>query len=68
MARADVKAALAALQGSAGFRVYVHTLESEMADVMTRILMPEHREIRDDLCAEARVYRDLLQVINNNTR
>lgn len=68
MARADLKAALAALQGSAGFRQYVHTLESEMADVMTRILMTENREIRDELCAEARVYRDILQGINNNTR
>lgn len=68
MARCDVKAALAALQGSVGFRLYVNTLESEMADVMTRILIPENREIRDELCAEARVYRDILQCIIHNTR
>jgi hypothetical protein len=67
MSRADVKAALHALQGSAGFRQYVNTLESELADVMTRIILPESREIRDELCAEARVYRELLQGITNNT-
>lgn len=68
MPRADVKAALAALQGSPGFREYVNTLESEKADVMTRLLLMENREIRDELCAEARVYRDILATINNNTR
>lgn len=67
MSRADVKAALTALQGSVGFRQYVNTLESELADVMTRIILPENRESRDELCAEARVYRTLLQGINNNT-
>lgn len=68
MARADVKAALAALQGNQGFREYVNTLESELADVMVRILIPENREIRDELCAEARVYRDILANITSNTR
>lgn len=66
MSRTNVKAALNALQHSAGFRPYVNTLESELADVMTRIIMPENRESRDELCAEARVYRDILQGINNN--
>lgn len=67
MSRADVKAALQALQGSAGFRPYVNTLESELDDVMTRIILPENSGIRDELCAEARVYRALLQGIQNNT-
>lgn len=67
MSRADVKAALNALQGSVGFRQYVNTLESELADIMTRIILPESRGIRDELCAEARVYRELLQGITNNT-
>lgn len=67
MSRADVKAALNALQGSAGFRQYVNTLESELADVMTRIILPENQEHRDELCAEARVYTALLKGITNNT-
>jgi hypothetical protein len=67
MSRADVKAALHALQGSVGFRSYVNTLESELDDVMVKIILPAHREIRDELCAEARVYRELLQGIHNNT-
>ena len=67
MSRAEVKAALHALQGNVGFRQYVNTLESELADVMTRIIMPGNREIRDELCAEARVYETLLQGIHNNT-
>lgn len=68
MARADVIAALAKLQGNAGFREYVHTLQSECEDVMTKILLPENREIRDELCAEARVYREILLGIHHNTR
>lgn len=68
MARADVIAALAALQGHPGFREYVHTLESECADVMTKILLPENRSSRNELCAEARVYREILLGIHNNTR
>jgi len=67
MSRADVKAALNALQGSVGFRQYVNTLESELDDVMVKIILPESREVRDELCAEARVYRALLQGIHNNT-
>lgn len=68
MSRADVKAALLALQGSVGFRSYVNTLESELADVMKRIVLPENRLERDELCAEARVYQDLLDAISNNTQ
>lgn len=67
MSRAEVKAALVALQTSVGFRQYVNTLESELADVMTRIILPENREMRDELCAEARVYESLLKGIVNNT-
>lgn len=67
MSRVEVKAALNALQSSAAFRPYVNTLESELADVMVKILLPENRELRDELCAEARVYRSLLATIENNT-
>lgn len=67
MSRAEVSAALKSLQGYPNFRVYVNTLESAYADVMTKILLPDHRLERDELCAEARVYRDILKQIENNT-
>lgn len=68
MARADVVAALNKLQGYPGFREYVNTLESQLADVMTRVILPDNRDQRDELCAEARVYRELLQGITLNLR
>lgn len=67
MARAEVKAALNALANSSGFRQYVYILERQLEDVMARLILVENREIRDELCAEARVYSDLLRDINNNT-
>lgn len=66
MSRADLKTALRGLATSPNFYLYVNTLESELADVMGKIVLPENREARDELCAEARVYRDLLSGINNN--
>lgn len=68
MARAELKAALKSLLGYPGFREYVSTLESAYADVMTKILMPDHRLERDELCAEARVYRDILKSIELNIK
>lgn len=67
MARAELKASLHAMQPYPGFHGYVNTLQRELADVMVKILLPENRAIRDELCAEARVYRDLLEGIDNNT-
>jgi hypothetical protein len=67
MSRADVKAALSALRNYPGFSSYVNTLERELADIMVKIILPHNREIRDELCAEARVYREILEGINNNT-
>jgi len=67
MSRADVKAALRLLEQSPAFRQYVYTLQSELDDIMVRIVLPENRHLRDELCAEARVYRSLLQDININT-
>lgn len=66
MSRADLKAALRGLVTSPSFHLYVNTLQSELADVMGKLILTENREIRDELCAEARVYRDLLSGINNN--
>lgn len=68
MARVDLKAALIALQGTDGFRQYVSILESEYADVMSKILVMDNAEYRTELCAEARVYRDILQGITSNLR
>ncbi len=66
MARAEVKAALHALRPYPGFSSYVNTLERELADIMVKVILPQNRDLRDELCAEARVYRELLEDIHNN--
>lgn len=68
MARADLKAALKLLQGSAGFGPYVSTLtalwEDKVALLIKRDTPPEQiPEIR----AELRVVDELLRSIQSNT-
>lgn len=38
-----------------------------MEDIMVRIILPENRDERDNLCAEAYVYYEILKDIKNNT-
>lgn len=67
MARAELKAALAALQSAGGFRHYVNTLESSKADVIARLISrTTPRDKWDELIAELRVYDDLLSDIEKN--
>lgn len=67
MARADLKAALLALQSSPGFREYVNTLSGVWEDKVAMLIKRDTPEEQiPEIRAELRIVDELLKHISSN--